>query len=169
MPSYKWFAISFLFVCIAEAGEWDKHTVSLRASVGKIRAKESEIAQLIEVKKNVTDQQQMSEILVKITKEHKELVKFYDEFEKEKQHIRFEHPEEGAKLDRQYRSQKLKSVADFEFEGGIDGRLTELKEKVKKKYGEPANPHPVETPYVPMQKKKAEEAEREAKRIKLSK
>ncbi|HEX4925223.1 MAG TPA: hypothetical protein VFV50_14110 [Bdellovibrionales bacterium] len=153
----------------ARAGDWSQHEVSIRQTALKIQAKEQSIVQLIEAKKTITDQQQMSETLTKISAEHKELEKLYDDFNKERTHTRFEHPEQGARLDRQYRPLRLKTLNEFETEGGIDGRLTELKKKVSQKYGEPVKPQPQATPYVPTRNKAAEDAEREKKRIKLSK
>jgi hypothetical protein len=151
----------------AEAREWELHSAGLKATVGKIRSKENSIAELIQLKKVTTDQAKMSELLTKLTVEHKELSGLYHDFETEKQHIRFEHPEEGPKVDRQYRPLKLKTLDEFEAEGGIDGKLSELKNKVKKKYGEPVSDKPVPPPNE-AQIKKDEQAEKDKKRIKLS-
>lgn len=181
MQSFKWpetkqtqhvlaVVIAGLLVCpILQAGEWSQHEVSIRQTALKIQAKEQSLTQLIEAKKTITDQQQMSETLQKISKEHEELEKVYGEFNKERAHTRFEHPEQGQRLDRQYKPLRLKTLNEFEAEGGIDGRLTELKKKVSTKYGEPAKTEPAATPYVPLRNKAAEDAEREKKRIRLSK
>jgi hypothetical protein len=171
LPKWIWISALLLMMSVRQAGasEWDTHSVSLRASIGKIRVQESRIAELIQKKKTVTTPDEMGHVLANITKEHKELTRFYEDFEKERQHIRFEHPEEGAKTERQYRAYRLKSVHEMEAEGGIDGKLNDLKSKVKQHYGEPISAKPTAPPEKKITAEKSAQEEKEKKRIKLSK
>ncbi|MEQ1877947.1 MAG: hypothetical protein ABL958_14995 [Bdellovibrionia bacterium] len=174
MRSFRWRAISFALALVSSqtfAGNLTEHNKAILNLIGKIRAKETEIAELIVKKRTTTDQQEMSEILDKLAKSHKDFVKHHADLDKEEQHKKYEHPEQENAADRQYRAMRVKTLQEFEQEGGIDGRLTELKEKVKKKYGEPQSGQPAPQPStVPVYKTKLDEqAERDKKRIKLSK
>lgn len=134
--------------------EWDAHLASQKASVEKIRAQEKVIYDLIEQKKSTKDNDKISKILEELVKEHNKLSELYDEFEKEKYHIKYEHPEEGSTIERRYSPYKLKTLQEFESEGGIDGRLSQIKPRVLKKYGDPIPPETKEKSEKKEQKEK---------------
>lgn len=172
--SAVFFGVFAFFALVAStdhvlALSWDEHSVSINASIAKIRTKETHILELIQKKKTIKEQEAMSEVLSELNKEHKELTKLWEDFVKERQHIRFEHPEEGSKAERQYRNLKLKSLHDMEAEGGLDGKLNDLKAKVKEHYGEPLSAKPTARPETKPSPEKSESEEKEKKRIKLSK
>lgn len=171
MRSFKWLAISILIVSTPTlARELKEHRKVLTTLVGKVRAKEGEIADLIQKKKTTQDQKEMSVILDSLVKTHKEVEGLYQDLDKEMQHIRYEHPEEGTDIERQFRSYRLKTLNEYEAEGGIDGKLTDLKDKVKRKYGEPTSGPTAAPTAEPVYKTKHDEqVERDKKRIKLSK
>jgi hypothetical protein len=169
MRLFKWLLVSIFLTIPAFAGELKEHKKNLNGIVGKIRAKEGEILGLVEKKKKTEDQKEMSEILDGLVKTHKDAQKFQADLDKELEHIRYEHPEEGTDIEREFRSYRLKTLNEYESEGGLDGKLTELKTKVKNKYGEPVSGKPPPTAEPTYKTKRDEQAERDKKRIKLIK
>jgi len=140
-----------LFVALtAGAREWDAHEVSLRSQIEKIREKEKKITELITQKNTTKDDEKLKPILADLQKEYKALQKMYEEWETEKRHVRFEHPDQGVNIERKYRAYKIRSIEEMENEMGTDGRLTRLKTKVMRKYGEPVSETPaVSSPATP--------------------
>ncbi len=169
--------ICFTMNSAAWAREWDAHEVSLKASVEKIRTKEKDIAEKVKHKNHIKkDDPHMKQALEELTKEYKELQALYKEFEDEKQHVRFEHPDQGQKMERKYMRYKVKTLEDFENEGGIDGKLSRLKAKAMKKFG--AKPSDMKSPEGPSAEEQklldeaaeaAKEEEKNGKRIKMVK
>jgi len=131
------FSAELLTASHAYAGEWSAHEANLKTQIVRIREKEKKIRELIEEKKKTRNKDDVEKLLGEIQKEHKELTKIYKEFDQEREHVRFEHPEHGDKTDRKYQAYKLKSLDDFEQEGGIDGKLNKTKIKMLERYGVP--------------------------------
>ncbi|MGE3973670.1 MAG: hypothetical protein AB7F59_04000 [Bdellovibrionales bacterium] len=154
------FIFCFFLIQGVFAREWDAHEVSLKASVDKIREKEKKIAELISHKNLMHEgAPELKAALEEITREHKELIALYKEFDDEKEHVRFNHPDQGQKIERKYSRFKVKTLDAFEGEGGIDGKLSRVKSKALKKFGEKA---PVIEPEEPTEEEqeKLKEAER---------
>ena len=121
----------------ARAENWDLHEASLKTSYQKIRGTEKKIYELVQKKRQVKSREEVEPLLEEIKKEHKSLSEMIDNLEKERNHVRFEHPEQGDKSERKYYPYKLKSLEDFEREGGLDGRLNKVKIKMLEQYGDP--------------------------------
>jgi hypothetical protein len=167
-----------LFTLQAQAREWDLHEASLKASVEKIREKEKKIVEIVKQKNLLPpDSPKAKPILEELTKEHKELSEFYKDFETEKQHVRFEHPEQGLKVERKYLRYKVKTIEDFENEVGIDGKLSRLKSKTMKKFGEkttqetvvPDNEPNLEEQLLKEAEAAVKEEEKNSKRVRMKK
>jgi len=62
------------------------------------------------------------------------LKKAFEEYNKIRNHIRFEHPEQGDSTERNYRNVRLKSLEEFEDAVGIYGKLDRIQRKLKKVY-----------------------------------
>lgn len=159
---------------LSQAREWDAHDVSLRASIEKIRGKEAKIGELIQEKNHPKNPDGQKAILDELAKEYKDLEKLYSEFETEKRHVRFEHPEQGLKTERKYRAYRIKSLEEYESEGGVEGRLNEVKLKVLNKYGSSLEePKEVETKKIekvspaPGNQKKVDPEEKKQKVVEL--
>lgn len=133
----KMLALLLMAATFTHGREWAAHEVSLRSQIEKIRTKEKAIAEIVHEKNKEKDDQKLKEYRTEIQKEYKELVKLYNELEEEKRHVRFEHPDQGVEVERKYQIYKIKSIEDMESDVGTDGRLSRLKAKVVRKYGQP--------------------------------
>jgi hypothetical protein len=70
-----------------------------------------------------------------INKEHKELRELISEYEKKRTTLRYRFPEAGALSDRRYKRIELKSIEQYRNETGVEKKLRQASEKVKKVYG----------------------------------
>ena len=52
------------------------------------------------------------------------------EYEEERLHVRFKHPDRNDTVERQYARYRLKSLQEMEKETGLDGRLSRIKARV---------------------------------------
>lgn len=119
----------------AFAAKWQQHDASIKMTVVKIKTLEETRDKLIHEKEHTRDNKRLDGIIAELTNNHKELEKAYDEFSKEQEHIRFEHPEQGDSMERKYRRFRLKSVEEREEEMGLDGKLNAIKAKMDRTYG----------------------------------
>jgi hypothetical protein len=151
------FSPSFSF-----AGDWKVHASELRAKIATVQQLEEKIEDL--VKQKNTKAGNTAGILEQIVSSHDELKKAVKEYNKLRNHVRFEHPEQGDDTERKYRPHRFKSIEEFEEAVGIYGKLDRLKRKVKTTYGieDPKPPEP------PKPKKKEEDLDTEVPRVKLS-
>lgn len=156
--------ISLLFLVpnISFAGDWKVHASDLRAKIATIQQLEEKIEELVQQKNSKAGN--TSAILEQIVTSHDELKKAVKEYNKLRNHVRFEHPEQGDDTERKYRPHRFKSIEEFEEAVGIYGKLDRLKRKVKTTYGV-EDPKPPEPPK-PM--KKEEDLDTEVPRVKLS-
>jgi hypothetical protein len=124
--------LGFAFVCAqrAAARPWSEHVNHLALLSHTIETDETEIRSLIQQKRHVEEPEQIAQIMRQIGERHKNLQKVTLEYEEERQHVRFEHPEKNEQLERSYVRHDLKSVDDFENEMGLDGKLDVVRAKV---------------------------------------
>lgn len=128
---------SMIIVSIVEstlASDWGRHEINLRGYAMRIANTQNEIKELVEKKNKNRDPHTRDELLKEINKKNDDLRRVYKDFKEEKEHVRFEHPEQGDKTERKYKRVRMKSLEDLENEVGLDGQLTRLKQKVEKKY-----------------------------------
>jgi len=118
----------------ARAAEWARHEINLKGMAIKIENLQDDIRALIEKKKESKSADEKEELMKDIVKKNGELKKIYKDFKAEKEHVRFEHPEQGDKTERAYRHLKLKSLEELQDETGLDGQLSRLKKKVETSY-----------------------------------
>jgi hypothetical protein len=122
----------------ADASEWGRHEVNLKGYAVKLTNGQDDLRAMIKKKNENSDPSKRDAHLAEITKKNADLRRIYKEFKDEKEHIRFEHPEQGDKAERRYRHLKLRSLEELENEPGLDGQLSRLKKKVEETY--PASP-----------------------------
>jgi hypothetical protein len=123
-----------VFAPQSKASDWARHEVNLKGYASRIRNMQEDIQALIIKKSQNKNPVVRDEILKEIILKNQELQKTYQDYKAEKEHIRFEHPEQGDKTERKYRHLKLKSLEELENEVGIDGQLSRLKRKVEDTY-----------------------------------
>jgi hypothetical protein len=132
------FILSALFFGGANglADDWQKHDANLRSYVTRINADEDDLKDLIEKKDHNTDPAIRDKLLDDIKKKDAEIKDLFERFREEKEHIIYEHPEQGDNTERKYKHVKPKTAAEIESETGIDGKLSRLKSKIEKTYPE---------------------------------
>jgi len=133
----KVFLFFILFSLSAEGAEWGRHEVNLKGYATRINSAQEEIQVLVVKKNQNRDPKVRDELLLEIIKKNNDLKRIYKEFKTEKEHVRFEHPEQGDQAERKYRHVKMKSLEDLENEQGLDGQLSRVKRKIETQYTTP--------------------------------
>jgi hypothetical protein len=96
----------------------------------QIETQEHDIKTLIEHKRHANDTKQLQGIIKEIADKHAALKTLTEDYAKERQHVRFQHPEKNETVERVYTRHEFKTVEDLEREMGLDGRLDRLKARV---------------------------------------
>ncbi len=127
--------ILFLFQLSAFAeGEktcrWVEHESRLTSFTTKIRSLEKEISDLIIYKKTLENTERVRLVTQQISFKHSDLAKVIKEYESERLHVRFQHPDRDLEDERQYVAVKLKSLEEIEDTFGLDGRLDRIRRHV---------------------------------------
>ena len=132
VPFSRIFAAGLIFFAsaIASARPWAEHTGRLSMMSKQIESKEHEIQSLIQTKRETRDAKKVAELIRQIADQHKAMLKLHKDYEEERQHVRFEHPERNDTLERVYVRHQVRSIEDMESELGLDGRLDRLKARV---------------------------------------
>lgn len=115
------------------AGNWAVHASDLRAKIALIQQLEGDIEKAIE-QKNQQKSGDNTAVLQLIVDKHKELTKTVEEYNELRNHVRFEHPEQGDETERKYRSHQLRSLDEFEQAVGIYGKLDRVKLQLRRVY-----------------------------------
>jgi hypothetical protein len=118
----------------AGGDDYSHHESDLKGYAFKIAALQDELRGMIQKKDHNTDPTLRDKMLDDIKKKYDEIQKTYDMFRREKEHVIYEHPEQGDETERTYRHVKVKSLDELEKESGIDGQLTRVKHKVERAY-----------------------------------
>jgi hypothetical protein len=119
---------------VAEAKPWAEHAQKLAAFSHQIEQGESEIHELIEEKRHSHDANHVAEIMKSIGERQRAIEKASSQYEEERQHVRFQHPEKNDQLDHVYVRHEVKSVDELENDLGIDARLDRVKARVLAKF-----------------------------------
>jgi hypothetical protein len=120
----------FAFADSARAEPWAKHQASLSAQAAKIKSHEEEIKKLIALKKQTHDSTRLKEIVGTLGEQHSSLVDLSKEYEDERLHVRFQHPEKADTADRKYIHYDVRSLEEMESDIGMSGRLDRIKARV---------------------------------------
>jgi vacuolar-type H+-ATPase subunit I/STV1 len=127
------FAILFLDVNAVNAEpacRWTEHESRLTSYTAKIRSLEKEISDLIAHKKTLESTERVRLVTQQISYKHSDLAKVIKDYESERLHVRFQHPDRDLEGERQYMAVKLKSLDEIEESFGLDGRLDRIRRHV---------------------------------------
>ena len=113
-----------------KACRYSEHESRLTSLTARIRSFEKEISDMIDAKKHVEHAEKIRELTQQITFKHLDLAKAVREYESERLHMRFQHPDRDMEGAREYPRQTLKSLKDLEQAFGLDGRLDRIKNHV---------------------------------------
>lgn len=70
-----------------------------------------------------------------LQKEHRELKALAEEYEQQRNVLRYRYPEKGLRDDRKYHRVEIQSLEEMENQMGFEGRLRRTFKKVEEKYG----------------------------------
>lgn len=115
----------------AKKCRWTEHESRLTSFATKIRSLEKEISDLIEHKKSLDQPEKVRLVTQQISFKHKDLSKAIRDYEEERLHVRFQHPDRDQEDERRYQAVRLKSLEEIEEAFGLDGRLDRLRQQVK--------------------------------------
>lgn len=102
----------------------------------KIKAKQAVIDKLISDKKALPpNSPQVKDLADQLVKEHKELVKLNEDFEKQKSILRYRYPERGLMIERQYKRENIQTIEQLENQQGVDGKLNRSLLRMRSQYG----------------------------------
>lgn len=109
---------------------WSEHESYLTSLMARIRTFEKEISDMIESKHHIENSEKVRILTQQIAFKHADLAKVIKEYEAERLHVRFQHPDRDQELEREYSAHHLKSIDEIETAFGIDGRLDRIKRQV---------------------------------------
>ena len=103
----------------------------------KIKTKSGNLQGLIKQKQSLeNDTPQVKELLKEIAKEHKELEITINEYERQKNVLKYRFPERGSQADRRYKKVESASLQELERVVGIDGKLNRNLDTMKTHFGD---------------------------------
>ncbi len=114
--------------------DYARHQADLQSYALRIAAMQDDLRVLIAKKDRNSDPVARDKFLEEIKKNYDELKGTFEVFRREKEHVIYEHPEQGDSTERTYKHVKIKSLEELENESGMDNHLTRLKHKVEKVY-----------------------------------
>lgn len=114
--------------------KWSEHEAKMLASQTKARSLQDELAGLIASKKKATSLDDVKVITTQIQYKYEDLRKTIAQYEEERTHSRFAHPERALPAERSYPAQKLMSLDEIESAFGLDGRLDRIRAQVRTVY-----------------------------------
>jgi hypothetical protein len=113
------------------ACRWSEHESRLTSLTTKIRSLEKEISDLIAYKKTLESTERVRLVTQQISFKHSDLAKVIRDYESERLHVRFQHPDRDLEGERQYMAVKLKSLDEIADAFGLDGRLDRIRRHVE--------------------------------------
>lgn len=112
------------------ACRYTEHESRLTSYMTKIRGFEKEIADMIHEKHHIENSEKVKLLTQQIAFKHSDLAKVVRDYESERLHVRFQHPDRDMEGDRKYTALKLKSLDEIEAAFGLDGRLDRVRKQV---------------------------------------
>lgn len=109
---------------------FSEHESRLTSNMAKIRTYEKEISDMIASKHHMENSEKIRVLTQQISFKHSDLAKVVREYEDERLHVRFQHPDRDMEADRKYTAQHLKSIDEIEEAFGLDGRLDRIRKQV---------------------------------------
>jgi hypothetical protein len=128
-------ALLCTFSSTAFAKEWLVHKTNMNLYDSDIAKHEGEIKALIEQKRKTEDPAELRVITQAMVDNHKEIEKIDKKRREEILHMRFQHPEKGEHIKREYTRGKIKTLEEMENEFGLDAKLNRVQAKIRQTYG----------------------------------
>lgn len=115
---------------VKSSHRWSEHESRLTSFMAKIRTLEKEISDMIESKHHIESSERVRILTQQIAFKHADLAKVVKDYEAERLHVRFQHPDRDSELEREYSAHRLKSIDEMETTFGLDGRLDRIRRQV---------------------------------------
>lgn len=115
--------------------EWMDVVANLNALKTKIRAKEDTIKEIIHHKNMVKNSAAAGGLVEDLLREHKELTKLLEEYNKGAQVLKYRYPDVGITERRKYEKLELRTLSEFEEAQTLGGKLKKTVSKLKTHYG----------------------------------
>lgn len=122
--------------------EWVEIQSRLQVLKAKLGAKEKTVRELIAAKHKSPDRESFEHL----KKEHAELKQLAEEYERQRNVLRYRYPEKGLKDDRKYQRMEVKSLSDMEDQVGMQAVLQKVQNKVLRQYGSSTEENSARTP-----------------------
>lgn len=126
--------------------EWVQIQGRLQTLKAKIQAKEKVVTDLIAAKAKEKDPQKSREIVKSLTTEHRDLQTSVEEYEQQRNLLKYRFPEKGMRDDRSYRRLEARSIEEMETQVGLDGALLKTVNRIREQYRDPTAPPAERTP-----------------------
>lgn len=118
-----------------QAPPWVELESKIGESSSKIKSKEEAIKKLIEKKQTLPENSAETKPLIEeLVREHKELQKLIEDYERNKNVLQYRYPERGAQAQRKYDKKKKQSLEDMEKAYGVDASLNRSLKVMRKHY-----------------------------------
>lgn len=147
--------------------QYNKHINKISQLRGKVEEAEKRIQQLIIEKRMGRN----PEIPGLITEAYKDYSDNRDKYESEVREVTYRYPSKGQEIRRKYRPYRAKTVMQLEKELGLNGQLSDLRNKVDEKYrairGDQPKPAPEASPESTVRQPASARQEGHSKRLKL--
>lgn len=114
---------------------WVEIENKIQELYSKIKSKESAVLHLLEEKDHLADNSpQLKHTVREIVKEHKELRRLVEDYQKNISILKYRFPERNAKQTRTYDRVEVKTIDEMEKALGIDGKLSRNMKKMRSQY-----------------------------------
>lgn len=139
--------------------EWVELVNKVGAAKAKVEAQRSVMVQLLDKKKSIEKQDELTKHVAIMSEENKKLHKLIDEYEEQRNLLQYRFPEKGITELRKYERMDKKSLEEFETELSVEGLLQKSVGKMKKQFKSPPRP----------KSKESDEVDKSAESTKVSK
>lgn len=125
--------------------EWVEVETKLSTLKAKIESQSKIVNGLIAEKNHAHDKNEAADVATHLSKAHKELQVMIDEYEAQRNLLKFRYPEKGLTKERIYERIEIKSIEDMETQLSTEGKFKKVMTKVRSQF--------------PMENSKADQAE----------
>lgn len=119
--------------------EWAMRITRLNKLEARIKADKVDLQAAVKAKDSgqsfiLDSNGKKMKVLPQIIHAYKDLMKSMNEYNHQKEILKYRYPEEGAVIDRHYVLMHKKSLHDYETQSGLDLELSRIKKKIDHKY-----------------------------------
>lgn len=130
---------------------WMEIEAKIQELAAKVKSKNENIEKMIEEKNHFPEHSSELKSLIKeIVKEHADMEKLSQEYDKQVSVLKYRFPERNAKKDRKYEKLQIKSVEEIEKAVGVDAKLMKAMRRARSQYRKDKNESPEKASETPL-------------------